>query len=490
MALPTTMLDSMGGEFKRAMSCSLFPRIQGRRLSLVSATLVAVLTALSLRAAEPERPNVLLITLDTIRAHHFSSYGYHLRTTPNLDQLASEGARFERAYTAIPMTGPAHVSLFTSRYPQEHGSKVNGQRMADDPRLVTITEILHKQGYRTAAYVSAWPLKERLTGLNKGFEVYDQEFNTQYQMFNSFRSANEVTPKAVEWLQTSGAEPFFLWVHYFDPHKPYRLHSPFDDLPENEEGGVRSVPLDKGMADRIRRYDSEVAFMDYHIGKLIRELSRLGIDNSTLVIVVGDHGESLGEGGYIGHGRYLFESIVRVPLIIRYPQLVPAGRVVREHVSILDVMPTLIDVLEIEYPLPLQGESLRPLFDEANGPVRERPDTTYFVTFPGKPWQMPKWFSWLWHRESKDRLPLKLGWIRGEQKVVWTPKSKTLELFTLGEDGNGAQPVFFGKVQECSQDEVTQLQAWFEATLIYRDEEFRLRREDIEVLKSLGYVSD
>jgi hypothetical protein len=151
MALPTTMLNSMGGEFKRAMSCSFFPRIQRRRLGLVLAVLAVVLTALSLGAAEPERPNVLLITLDTIRAHHFSSYGYHLRTTPNLDQLASEGARFDRAYTAIPMTGPAHVSLFTSRYPQEHGAKVNGQPMADDPRLVTITEILRKQDYRTAA---------------------------------------------------------------------------------------------------------------------------------------------------------------------------------------------------------------------------------------------------------------------------------------------------------------------------------------------------
>jgi arylsulfatase A-like enzyme len=490
MALPTTMLNPTGGEFKRTMSCFLFLRVQRRRLGLVSTVLAVVLTAVSLGAAEPERPNVLLITLDTIRAHHFSSYGYHLRTTPNMDQLAAEGARFDRAYTAIPMTGPAHVSLFTSRYPQEHGAKVNGQPMADDPRLLTITEILRKQGYRTAAYVSAWPLKERLTRLNKGFELYDQEFNTQYQMFNSFRSANEVTPKAIEWLQTSGSEPFFLWVHYFDPHKPYRLQSAFDDLPENEEGDVRSVPADKEMADRIRRYDSEVAFMDYHIGKLIRELSRLGIDDSTLVIVVGDHGESLGEGGYIGHGRYLFESIVRVPLIIRYPRLVPAGRVVREHVSILDIMPTLLDVLEIEYPLSLQGESLRSLFDEANGPVRERPDTTYFVTFPGKQWQMPKWFSWLWHRESEDRLPLKLGWIRGEQKVVWTPGSKTLELFTLGEDGNGAQPVFSGKVDESPQDEVTQLQAWFEATLIYRDEKFRLRQEDIEVLKSLGYVSD
>jgi hypothetical protein len=112
------------------------------------------------------------------------------------------------------------------------------------------------------------------------------------------------------------------------------------------------------------------------------------------------------------------------------------------------------------------------------------------VTFPGKQWQMPKWFSWLWHRESKDRLPLKLGWVRGEQKVVWTPDSKTLEVFTLGEDGNEPHPLFSGKVDEAPRDEVTQLRAWFEATLIYRDEEFRLNREDIEVLKSLGYVSD
>jgi hypothetical protein len=245
--------------------------------------------------------------------------------------------------------------------------------------------------------------------------------------------------------------------------------------------------------------------MDHHIGTLIEELAKLGVDDSTLVIVVGDHGESLGERGYVGHGRQLFESIVRVPLIVRYPERVPAGRVVAENVSILDIMPTVLDLAEIEYPLPLQGQTLGPLLDGAEGTNgsngsngangakganANRPDTTYFLTFPGKKWQAPKWLSWLWYYDSKKRLPLKLGWIRGTQKVVWTPGSETVELLTLDGEGNGTQVLFSGQTNESHRADINELQAWFEATLMYRDDEFRLKQKDLEVLRSLGYVSD
>lgn len=485
MKLLDATLTNPGGDFKNIRKRSSIQRQIGRLLETVSVVLFVIVFALPLLAGDPSRPNVLLITLDTMRADHVSCYGYHLRTTPMLDRLAQEGTRFAWAYTAIPLTGPAHVSLFTARYPQEHGSKVNGQPLADDPRLVTLAEILKRHGYGTAAYVSAWTLKKRLTRLHPGFELYDQHFSRKYQLFNSYRTAADVTPQAIQWLRNVHREPFFLWVHYFDPHKPYLLRADFADLPRAGESALRNSPENSEMAERIRRYDSEVAYMDHYIGKLLGELARLGIGDSTLVIVVGDHGESLGERDYVGHGRHLFESIVRVPLIMRLPGLVPAGRVVPQDVSILDVMPTVLDLLDIDYPLPLQGKTLRPLLGGGDG---AQSDTTYFLTFPGKKWQAPKWLSWLWYHDSTDRLPLKLGRIRDRQKIVWTPGSDNLEVFDLGEDRTRMRPLFSGEASGPYKDEVERMHSWFKATTLYRDEKHRLRQRDIEILRSLGYV--
>lgn len=464
------------------------PRLRRRQhlppgLALLLALLFFSLPA---QAEEPERPNVLLITLDTLRADHLSSYGYHVRTSPVLDRLAEEGARFARAYTTIPLTGPAHVSLFTARYPQENGAKVNGQPLADDPRLLTLAQVLKRHEYRTAAFVSAWPLKEGLTRLNQGFEVYDQEFTGKYQLFNSFRPAEDVTPRAIEWLRRPRSKPFFLWVHYFDPHKPYHLRSEFV-RPAAKEKHKPDKAVSADMADRIQRYDSEIAYMDHHIGKLLEALADLGLRDSTLVVAVGDHGESLGEYDYVGHGRHLFESIVRVPLIIRYPSRVPAGRVVEDDVSLLDVMPTILDLVGIRYPLPLPGETLRPLMEniqqEDNGP-------TYFVTFPGKKWHAPKWLSWLWYHDWRKRLPLRLGKVEKMRKTVWTPGSSTLEVFDLALDEPEAQPLYSGKEDGPYQGQVTALHDWFKATTIYRKDDYRLKQRDLEVLRSLGYVGD
>ncbi len=442
-------------------------------------------------AAEPARPNVLLITIDTLRADHLSSYGYHLLTTPRLDRLAAEGVRFERAYTAIPLTGPSHISLLTGRYPQEHGGKVNGQPLAEDPRLVTLAQILQSNNYRTAAYVSAWPLKKRLTRLDRGFEIYDQEFNRQYQLFNSYRSAEDVTPLAIRWMQErakdSPREPFFLWAHYFDPHKPYHLREEFSHLKPNPGGTYQPAPLNKKMADRIRRYDTEIAYTDHHIGKLLDELETLGLRESTLIIVVADHGESLGERGYVGHGRQLYDNIVRVPLILSYPATIPSGRVVHQHVSLLDVMPTVLDLLGIDFPLSLQGKTLKPFFED---PSRQRAGATYFVTFAGKNWEAPRWLSWMWYVDSRDRLPLKMGWVLEEQKIIWTPRSNKVEVFDVAKDQKEIEPVFLGKTKDRYQRQVNQLLAWFKATAIYRDEPSPLKKKDIEILKSLGYVGD
>lgn len=442
---------------------------------------------LTARAEQLSKLNILIITIDTLRADHISSYGYHLVTSPNLDRLAQKGIRFDQAYTTIPLTGPAHTSLFTGRYPQETGARVNGQPLARDPRLLTLPQILNKNGYATAAFVSAWPLKDRLARLDRGFEVYNQEFTRQFQWLNSYRSAEDVTLKTTRWLhsQKKSAKPFFLWVHYFDPHGPYDLWENFSDLPPNPSGTYKTKAIDRAMAERIRAYDSEIAYTDHHIGKLFQEISKLGLTDSTLILITADHGESLGERGYVGHGRQLYEYIVRVPMILYHPEITPVGQTVHHKVSLLDLAPTILDFTGIHHPFPLQGISLRAFFNGATPPP---PRDTYFVTFPGKPWQIPKWISWMWHFPTRKKLPLKIGRLHSHQKLIWTPRSKQLEAYNLDQDTTETHPVFSGKVNKFYRKQVQGLMSWYKTTNRHRKNRTAMSKRDIEVLKTLGYI--
>ncbi len=459
--------------------------VRSTRFWVLMVLLAALFSAGQAAAQEPERPNIVLITIDTLRADHLSSYGYHLLTTPNLDRFAEQGVRFERAYTTIPLTGPAHTSLFTGRYPQETGARVNGQPLASDARLLTLPRILEKNGYQTAAFVSAWPLTKRLTHLDRGFEIYDQDLGRKFQMLNSYRNAEDVTPRVLSWIRLSPKQPFFLWVHFFDPHGPYELKEEFVDLESNPDGDYRTEPVDEEMAERLRNYDSEIAYTDHYVGKLLDELEVQGLQDSTVVVVASDHGESLGERGYIGHGRQLYENIVRIPLMIRYPLKVPAGEVVGENVSLLDVAPTLLDLAGIEPPLPYQGKSLRTFFDDSS---ENKPRTTYFVTFPGKPGIAPKWLSWLWHFPSGKKLPLKMGRIVQDEKIIWTPKSRGLEVYDVVKDREEKTPIFAGSPNGAYQPYVNRLLGWFKSTNRHGNNRTAMTKRDIEILKTLGYI--
>ena len=289
-------------------------------------------------------PNLVLITVDTLRADHLSCYGYHLATSPNIDQLASEGVRFERAYSPIPLTGPSHISLFTSRFPQEHGARINGVAVAEDSKWLFLPQILRKFGYRNAAFVSAWTLTDRLTQLGQWFDTYDQDLTRSHQVFHSSRFAEDVTPPAIEWLRGNRHRPFFLWVHYFDPHSPYHPREEFASPKRNGHPGNSADWADKEAQERINKYDSEVGYVDHHIGKLLAELDDLELRDSTIVALTADHGESLGEHGYVGHGRRLFKGIVHIPLILRYPGTIPAGRVIPQAASLLDLTPTVLEL--------------------------------------------------------------------------------------------------------------------------------------------------
>jgi arylsulfatase A-like enzyme/Flp pilus assembly protein TadD len=287
--------------------------------------------------------NVLLITVDTLRADHLGCYGYSKAETPSMDRLAADGVLFERAETAAPITLPAHVSILTGTYPAYHGVRNNGVYRLG-PRAVTLAEVLQEHGYKTGAVISGYPLVTRF-GLSQGFESYDDHLPAEKDRQIGFRErrAEEVSRLGIAWLTSAAPRRFFLWLHYFDPHAPYAPPSPF----------AERFPLDP--------YDGEVASVDHEIGNVLDTLASLNLLGKTLVVLAADHGEGLGDHGEATHGVFLYESTLRVPLILSLPGPLPRGRRVSTPVRTIDLVPTILGLLDLPLPDELQGTSLLPL---------------------------------------------------------------------------------------------------------------------------------
>ena len=313
----------------------------------------AAVLLIGCRSAVAPRPNVLLITLDTTRADHLGAYGDRRARTPNLDRLAAGGVLFERAISAAPLTLPAHVSLFTGLYPFAHGVRNNGNFTLGDG-VPTLTGALRAAGYRTAAFVSAFVLDRRY-GLAAGFDRYDDRVELE-------RRGADTAAAASAWLVETAQDPrpFFVWVHLYDPHDPYEpppaFRAAFGDRP----------------------YDGEIAYDDEVIGTLLERLRQLGVEGSTLVAVAGDHGESLGEHGEATHGLFVYESAVRIPMIVSGAGRSRAGRRVPALVRSIDLAPTLLAAANVP-PLPgAQGRNLLPLVDGREPGPGEAYSETYF----------------------------------------------------------------------------------------------------------------
>ena len=309
--------------------------------------------------------SVLIICLDTLRADYVSCYGYKQKTTPNIDRLAMRGHRFSEAYTVMPTTLPAHASLFTSLYPTQHTSRRNGQELPDG--LTTVAEIFQSAGYATAGFVSTYILDERY-GLNRGFQTYDGVGDEKE------RPATKTLGKATRWLRTCGDRPYFLFVHLYDPHTPYYapksfrklFKAPKSSMPSEKAFLKKPADFTPGVVRKvIAAYSAEIAYADWAVGRLMEKLDRLELAETTLVILLSDHGESLGElitryGYAFDHGEFLYGHQLRIPLIIQIPSWVCAEQslVHTTQVSILDVMPTILEILEVEPPGFMVGESL------------------------------------------------------------------------------------------------------------------------------------
>jgi len=426
------------------------PRRLVSLMALVSALVACTTAACSWRRPAPNADlqpgalrgaNVLVVTIDTLRADRVGAFGGE-RPTPTLDRLAAGGLRFTRAYAHAPMTLPAHTSILTGLIPPRHGVHVNGSEL--DASVPTLAELLGRSGYRTGAFVGSFVLDARF-GLSRGFEVYDDRVGTEHGPV-SFgfveRPADRVLRAAADWLlrpDTSGGPPWFAWVHLFDPHTPYRAPRTLVDS----------------------AYDNEVAFVDAELGSFLEQLGKAGLLTGTVIVALADHGEGLGDHGEETHGLFAYESTIRIPLIINGPGLQPAT--ITRLAAQADLLPTIADLLGLEPYAGLDGRSLLPAIrGEADGD-----ETTYFEALDA--------------HLTRNWAPL-TGVVSGGWKYIDLPIP---ELFDLSRDP-GEQTNRTADERERTADLARRLEGWKSAaprgaTQLDPDAAARLR--------SLGYTA-
>lgn len=320
------------------------------------------------RGPAPETP-ILLVTVDTLRSDHLGSYGCRRPTSPHLDRLARTGHLFLDVWCPMPTTTPSHAALLTGRHPRSLGVVDNGVLLPQN--AVTLAEVLEDRGYATAAFVGAYPVHARF-GLDQGFQAYS---GTELE-----READQVVDEAIQWLAeqgSKGSNRFFLWVHLWDPHTPY--HAP-EEYRERFQVPSLELPMkfafirrpDEVTEERVEKtvaaYDAEIGWTDYNIGRLLAAMKRHGFFRRSLIAVTADHGESMAEllerrSYAFDHGEFLYRHQLAVPLVIKPPGE-PGPSTAGRHtapVSLLDLMPTLLDILGLEAPGIVEGRSLQPL---------------------------------------------------------------------------------------------------------------------------------
>ena len=412
-------------------------------------------------------PDVFLISVDTLRADRLAAYGNTQGTTPALDAFSKEARVFGDCLCEIPLTGPSFCSMMTSRYPRMLGVVQNGQPLADG--LPTIAMMFQNAGYQTWCIQSNWPLRSYLCGLNRGFDRYDDGFEQERPgMPTGERYADEVTKLALEALQQRDPKrPLFLWVHYTDPHAPYRFHIDFNP------GGRKLLGLDRAAQTRVK-YDSEVAFADHHIGLL---LSAIPKDN-TVVLFVADHGESLFDHGYLGHGRRINQASMHVPLIIRGPAVAP-GRIAGPARGI-DVGPTLLALAGLP---PAPGMIGLNLLD----PLPEE-RTRVIETYGNKRPDYPRQTEYRSQNMAANASLLWQGVVSGEWKLVLSADiNPRPQLFNLHDDPTEKSDLAAGEPARV-RNLTAVIKKWNTEIVRGSPGKSNLSEEDMQVLRALGYL--
>jgi len=392
--------------------------------------------------------NVLLVTLDTTRADRIGCYGYEKAKTPNLDFLALNGVRFSDVFCQVPLTLPSHCSIFTGNYPIYHQVHNNGSYYLSRSHL-TLAEILKERGYKTAAFVSSFSVDSRF-GLDQGFDTYDDKFQEDevIKHFRSERRADKVFFSFSKWLDKNNKKKFLCWVHFFDPHLPYNPPSPY-----REE--FLSSP-----------YDGEIAYMDFYIGKIIEKLKEKNILDKTLIILAGDHGESLGEKGEHDHGIFIYNATLKVPLIFYGKKNLPQGVVVESRVRLIDIVPTILEMLNISTNKVIQGISLLPYIEG-----RKKND-------------LPSYIESYYPRENYGWSAL-IGLVDREWKYIQAPKE---ELYNIIRDPGEKRNVINKekKVSKRMKEKLRRLIKDYSSQI--KASKKKLTSREQEKLRALGYL--
>jgi arylsulfatase A-like enzyme len=464
-------------------------------------------------AASSDRTSVLLITIDTLRADHVGAYGYSQARTPQIDHLAERGVLFREVVTPHRLTGPSHASILTGLMPEKHGVFKNMARMSKS--IPTIAELLSSKGYVTASFVSSWTTVDSACGLPSHFQVYNDDIGeiswfpevayritvlhyikkalSVFFRFNIFypcmyRTASRTTDAAVSWLERNNRYPFFIWVHFFDPHLPYR--PPKEYVAEgfrNYKGPVsrnwyflspseqiQIITSPENMKQMIALYDAEISYADHEVGRLVEATERMAPHGRLLTIVTADHGESMGEH-HLYWGRDLYDPTLLVPLIMVPPDnQFKTPLVIKDQVRTIDIAPTILELLDVKPSKIMDGLSLVGLIKD-NQPFQESAKSKIYL-----------------HNEEHTRPSSSIrcrGWKLIVREPCWDRRDYTWddeaqELYNLKEDPSEEKNLASESSKELKKlrDELEEYRH-----LIW-SKELDLTPDEIERLRSLGYI--
>lgn len=415
-----------------------------------------------LLSASPSAPNVIIISIDTLRADHLGMYGHPHDTSPNLDAWAEGALVFEDMLSEIPLTSPSFCSMMTSLNPRITGATRNGLRLPDD--VQTVAQVFQGVGYETMCVTSNWTLKAPLSGLDRGFDVYEDNFHKKrWGFIKSERKADEVTRLSLELLENRNTEkPLFAWFHYSDPHAPYKKHR------RHTVSRKSDYPDDRGAKIKVR-YDSEIHFTDAAIQKVLAQLPK----ENTYIIFLADHGESIWEHDYLGHGRRIYQTSLRVPLAISGPGIT-AGR---SNIPVrgIDVAPTLLGLAGLPIPAYMRGKDV---IHDSIAMDRVRVMETYGGAVPNL--NITK--SLMAGADAQRQTVVHEGWkliLGGDQEALYHIAEDPLETINV-----------YSQHPEKATALNQLLMVWDESTTRNMENSATLSDEDIEALEDLGYLGE
>jgi len=453
---------------------------------LASAWLVILATLIGCTPNTAPPTNLILISLDTTRADRCSAYGYERDTTPNLSQLAAGGVRFGLAYSPTSTTGPTHASLFTSLYPIEHGVIRNGINL--DDQFSTMAERLGELGYQTAGITSSFVFDAQF-GYDQGFDFWDANFSWEtsrvrlaewegHALKEGFdRPGQEVTNLGLTWLDElpDANRPFFLFLHYFDAHEPYDPPEPYRSRFAPHEDATEQGTLNSA-------YDASIAYQDFEMGRFLDGLEDRGLSENSIVVVLGDHGQGLMEHGIEYHGRTIYEEQVRVPLVIRWPGRILPGHQVDSPVALLDLMPTLFDLLSLESPgNDWRGQTLTSI---SHNKIEFHPSDRPVFLFRRHYAPAPKSAQSTNMQSVAGEL---YGIRRGRWKYIYGREEKRRELYDLDVDPNESHNRVSAEPRKTAELHA-ELEEWISSRRDTSDAAGELSNLDRARLQALGYT--